>query len=269
MKYLAFNESWNSSIKALYEYDQLEIFQPITRKMRHYQLPYLNRREMVLTFFKKNCSHVKSVIDVGAAQGNFSLSLAEEGYRVTWNDIRFEIVDYVKEKYEFGEINFLTGNIFDLDSENKFDCVLITEIIEHVAHPDLFLARCKELLSPQGLIIMTTPNGKYFRNKLPKFSECSDPSFYESIQFKPDSDGHIFLLHPDEIYKLALSCNLRVSEFNFFNNFISSGHLKTRYIFKIFPNAFISFLEVISRKLPPIFSAKIHAQAFVVLNQKS
>ena len=28
------------------------------------------------------------IIDIAAAQGNFSLHLAEAGYRVTWNDLR-------------------------------------------------------------------------------------------------------------------------------------------------------------------------------------
>ena len=31
-------------------------------------------------------------------------------------------------------------------------------------------------------------------------SDCVDPSVYESGQFKPDSDGQIFLLHPDEVH---------------------------------------------------------------------
>jgi 2-polyprenyl-3-methyl-5-hydroxy-6-metoxy-1,4-benzoquinol methylase len=40
-----------------------------------------------------------------------------------------------------------------------FDAVLITEVIEHVAHPDEFLAKTAALVKPHGSIVLTTPNG--------------------------------------------------------------------------------------------------------------
>ncbi len=267
MKFVSFNDNWSPAVKALYEYDLLEIFRPLNKKMRHYQLSYQNRRDIVLSFLKKNGVAVDTIIDVGAAQGNFSLPLAEEGFKVTWNDIRPEILEYVQAKYEYGRVDYLVGNIFDLDSDKRFDCVLITEIIEHVAHPDQFLACCRKLLTPKGIIIVTTPNGSYFRNKLPKFSDCLDPSVYESNQFKPDSDGHIFLLHPEEIQQLAMSSDLEVLEIQFFNNFITSGHLKTRFLLRFLPNSIIICFEKISRRIPLRLRAKIHAQSFAVLKQ--
>ncbi|NBU81021.1 MAG: methyltransferase domain-containing protein [Flavobacteriaceae bacterium] len=265
MRRVEFNENWNESIRSLYEYDLLEIFHPFSRNKRHYQEPYRNRRDIVLTFFKKKRSSVESILDVGAAQGNFSLTLAEIGFRVTWNDIRTEILDYVQEKYEYGNVEFLPGNIFDLDLKRKYNCVLLTEIIEHVAHPDLFLAKCQEFVDSNGFIVMTTPNGRYFRNKLPKFSDCSDPSEFEKEQFKPDSDGHIFLLHPDEISKLALGSNLRVEEIRFFNNFLTCGHLKLRYLLKYIPRFIVDLIEIFTQNLPFWLSSRINCQTFVVL----
>src|ERR1043166_1848550 len=48
-------------------------------------------------------------------------------------------------------------------------CCLITEIIEYVAHPDEFLRKAASLAKPGGYIVMTTPNGGDFLNRLPKF----------------------------------------------------------------------------------------------------
>jgi len=117
------------------------------------------------------------LLDVGAAQGNFTIVAAELGYAVAWNDLRTDLSGYVRLKTARTDIEFLPGNLFDLPENlnGTFDAVLATEIIEHVAHPDAFLRRLSDLLAPRGVIVLTTPNGEYFRNTLPRFSACDDP----------------------------------------------------------------------------------------------
>lgn len=142
-------------------------------------------------------------MDVAAAQGNLSLLLAEEGYNVTWNDIRENWIHNVKLKHEKGELDFAPGNIFDLSYEDRFDGVIITEIIEHVAHPDDFLKQIAKFVKLGGYIIMTTPLGNNFLNNLPKFIEYNNPEIFDSIQFGPNADNHIFLINAYETQLLA------------------------------------------------------------------
>jgi len=40
--------------------------------------------------------------------------------------------------------------------------------------------------------IATTPNGAYFRNRLPTVSEIKNPASLEPKQFGPDGDGQLF-----------------------------------------------------------------------------
>jgi 2-polyprenyl-6-hydroxyphenyl methylase/3-demethylubiquinone-9 3-methyltransferase len=190
------------------------------------------------------------ILDIAAAQGNFSITLAEMGYEVTWNDLRADLADYVRLKRERGEIHFAPGNAFELNFPSLFDAVLITEIIEHVAHPDDFLLKAAQLLKPGGYIVMTTPNGAYFRNSLPKFSDCPDPSVYEAVQFKPNSDGHVFLLHPDEVRLLASRAGLEVEEIALFTNPLTNGHMKMEGLLRILPRSFINCIEAATQRLP-------------------
>ncbi|MFM5962085.1 MAG: class I SAM-dependent methyltransferase, partial [Dolichospermum sp.] len=73
----------------------------------------------------------------------------------------------------------MPGIVFDLNFQSKFDVVLFDEVIEHLAHPDEFLKTIAHMLKPGGHIVLTTPNGGYFKNTLPRFSDCPDPSQYE------------------------------------------------------------------------------------------
>ncbi|MEO7724718.1 MAG: hypothetical protein ABIU29_08540 [Chthoniobacterales bacterium] len=72
----------------------------------------------------------------------------------------------------------------------------MTEAIEHTAHPDQLLVRAAQLVRPDGYVIMTTPNVTYIRNKLPKFSESSDPAVYQSVQFNPTPMATFFCSTP-------------------------------------------------------------------------
>src|SRR3954464_5143664 len=184
MKRVQLQPDWPQSWKESHFYDQSEIYGEISH--HGYAYAYENRRRETLRLLTEALSPGARILDVAAAQGNFSLTLAERGFDVTWNDLRAELADYVRLKHEHGKIEFAPGNAFDLAFPGRFDALLITEIIEHVAHPDDFLAKAAALVRPGGYIVMTTPNGGFFKNRLPKFSDCPDPSAFESIQFKPN-----------------------------------------------------------------------------------
>ncbi len=255
MKQPEYNEKWPQSWKESYPYDLLEVFGQKTDYGYYYS--YRNRQQKALNLIKQNLPVGSTVLDIAGAQGNFSLSLAEAGYRVTWNDLRADLVDYVKLKYERGEINFAPGNAFELDFREPFDCVLATEVIEHVAHPDQFLRQLSELVRPGGLIVITTPNGAYLRNDLPRFSECENPEQFEAMQFKPNSDGHIFLLWPEEIEKLASDVGLTLKKMDLFTNLLTRGHLKTNKLLPYIPEDLVRLLEKASVAMPRIISQKL------------
>jgi 2-polyprenyl-3-methyl-5-hydroxy-6-metoxy-1,4-benzoquinol methylase len=200
-----------------------------------YRAAYRQRFDRTLALVDAALGGRGRILDVAAAQGNFSLALAERGYDVTWNDLRSELADYVRLKHVRGGIEFLPGNAFELGIEGRYDLVLATEIIEHVAHPDQFLAKLACLVRAGGHVVLTTPNGALFSNRLPRFSDCPDPSVFESGQFKPNSDGHIFLLYPDELAAIGVRLGLELRRLELFTSFVLAGHHKTWLLHRILP----------------------------------
>ncbi|MEO6872612.1 MAG: methyltransferase domain-containing protein [Chthoniobacterales bacterium] len=258
MKQVTFDENWPQSWKSSYYYDLEEIYGPFTHL--GYAYAYEKRRRETIGLLTEVLAPGAHVLDIAAAQGNFSLTLAEMGYEVTWNDRRAELADYVRLKYERGAISYSPGDAFEIDLPRLFDAVFITEIIEHTAHPDQFLTRIATLVRPGGYIIMTTPNGAYFRNHLPKFSECSDPTVYEAQQFQPDSDGHIFLLHPEEIEPLGKSAGLELERFALMTNPLTSGHMKTKALLWATPKSLVGQIENLTARLPEEWTRRIFTQ---------
>jgi len=261
MKRVQHQAEWPASWKLSYQFDLEEVYGEPSNL--GYSYSYANRRKVTLALLREELPSGSTILDIAGAQGNFSLTLAEMGYRVTWNDLRDDLGDYVRLKHEFGEIDYAPGNAFDLGFTSPFDAVLIAEVIEHVAHPDEFLLKTAELVKPGGIVVMTTPNGAYFKNSLPRFSECPDPSVYETGQFKPDADGHIFLLYPDEIERFAQASGLVIERRLFFTSPLTNGHLKTSHLLRIMPRAWVEALEHWAQRLPSSAAEKLLLQVGV------
>ena len=258
MKRVDLNNNWPASWKASFRYDQEEVYGQV--RNQGYAYAYERRRRATFRLVTEVLPPGAHILDIAAAQGNFSIALAEIGYEVTWNDMRSELADYVRMKQEYGRIHFAPGNAFDLKPAELFDGVLITEVIEHTAHPDQLLASTTQLVRPGGYVIMTTPNGAYFRNKLPKFTESSDPAIYESVQFQPDTDGHIFLLHPEEVERLAQQAGLVLEKLLLFTNPLTSGHMKMEFILRRMPKLLVDGIEHLTNRLPPGLTNKLATQ---------
>lgn len=261
------SDDWPESWRISQAYDLLEFGG--SRDCLGYTYAYDARRAATLELVSQAAPRGVRVLDVAAAQGNFSLLLAELGYDVTWNDLRAELADYVRLKHEHGTITYAPGNVFEVEFPHKFDVIVATEIIEHVAHPDQFLQQLAALLTPGGHIVITTPNGGYFLNSLPRFSECEDPSVFESAQFRPNSDGHIFLLHEDEFPPLVGAAGLEIVDLRIFTNSLTNGHLKTESLLHVLPHLVIKGIEKLSQKLPGAIRSKVCVASAALLRRPS
>lgn len=256
---------WPESWKHVYEFDRVEVFGDASNPghTRAYQTRARHLLEMAAAVLKPG----DRVLDLAAAQGNFTLWLAERGYDVTWNDLRADLEGYVRLKYEHGTVRYASGNAFELRFNELFDLVIVTEIIEHVAHPDQFLAQVASLTRPGGYVLLSTPNGGYALSDRPRFSDTPDPSQYEAMQFQPDASGHIFLLHEDELAPLAKAAGLTVREVRLFTNPLTNGHLKMAPLHRIVPSAAIDAAEAATRRLPRALQRRMHTAMAALLRR--
>lgn len=113
----------------------------------------------------KKTENSKKILDIGCSQGIVSLLLARKGANVTGVDIQSEAIDFandlLKQKYSDvqGHVRFICSDIMNLTLEEKFNCIIITEVIEHLSNPNEILHKASTMLAPNGIMIISTPFG--------------------------------------------------------------------------------------------------------------
>ncbi len=114
-----------------------------------------------------------SILDVGCSSGIFPILMAREGKTALGIDIdksAIEKANKIKEQEEKEiqeKVNFINVSINDLETTNKYDTIILSEILEHVFYPVEILKKVVTLLNDNGAIIITVPFGinSYFDHK--------------------------------------------------------------------------------------------------------
>jgi len=96
------------------------------------------------------------ILDLAAGSGAMSMRLKDLGFQPV-------AADYVLENFRAKDIPFhqldLNENFSEKIRNNRhFDAIMASEIIEHLENPFHFFRQCSELLKPEGVLILSTPN---------------------------------------------------------------------------------------------------------------
>ena len=246
----------------IYKHDLIEIYEP-KFNVSYYRLyqKFLSDFENLLTKY----NHKSKVLDVGCAQGNFTEILVKLGFNVTAIDINPNYVKYTKEKIQGHnqKVEVECFNVYDFDRPGEYDIIFAGEVIEHVKNPEQFLSHLTRQLKKDGILILTTPNQKDYRNKLPSFGQVD---LNDAVEFFPDGDGHIFLYKPSEIEKLITKVSglIKVKTV-FYRSLFLCGDLKLRKLHRFIPEKIHFLMETFIQKIP--ISSKFFSQMLFVIKK--
>lgn len=99
-----------------------------------------------------------SILEVGCGMGYLTYALTRAGYRrVLGIDLSQAAVKSAQQRYQ---ADFLTADItvFAGQTAERFDAIVVSEVIEHLEDPAALIAAARSLLKPGGCVICTTPN---------------------------------------------------------------------------------------------------------------
>ncbi|MCS6988512.1 MAG: class I SAM-dependent methyltransferase [Chloroherpetonaceae bacterium] len=120
--------------------------------------------EWILSKVPKNA---KSVLDVGCGRAWVAAALCPKGVSVCSMDIAPKNVEKALARYPFANHAGVVGDGFNLPFEDEsFDCVIASEVIEHVPNPEAFAQSLFRVVKKGGALIVSTPYKEKIRYEL-------------------------------------------------------------------------------------------------------
>ncbi|HNQ69161.1 MAG TPA: class I SAM-dependent methyltransferase [Bacteroidales bacterium] len=98
-----------------------------------------------------------AILDIGSCMGDF-LKVAQQYYpKCTGVEIAENMAKYTEKELK---INVFVGSYVDINFKEKYSCIHMSHVIEHIPNPHEWLLKTKELLDDNGVLVMSVPNMK-------------------------------------------------------------------------------------------------------------
>ena len=172
-------------------------------------------REVVKEDFLQQRCHDKVVLDLGCIRHSAEFALKDP----RWLHMLIKSVSrkVVGVDYLPAEIEKLSENGFEivygdvtkpLNISDKFDVIVAGDLIEHLTNFEGFFENCSRLLTPEGVLILTTPNPFYA-------GEFHYAAFKKNYLINPE---HTCWIDPQALSQLAKRFGYYIVEINFLKN---------------------------------------------------
>ena len=178
-------------------------------------------REYIISKIPKG---VNSILDVGCGKGWVAKEFLPKGKTVVSLDISVTNPSIVKKLYPNPKHFAITADSFHLPFNNEsFDCVIASEIIEHVFDPEGFVKELFRVVKKGGSLIITTP----YKEKIVYYLciHCNQ---------KTPANAHIHSFDEKKLESLYSGNDFESFEYETFGNKILL-FLRTYVILQFFP----------------------------------
>lgn len=176
-------------------------------------------------FYLPYCGSGKSLLEVGCGTGADLSWARQRGWDVHGLELSQSAVEIAKQQGL--DVQCTTFENATL-AANSFDCIIMSQVLEHLYSPRLALQRCNQLLRPGGLILIAVP-------KFDSWTRHAMGNFWHNLQFP------IHLHHFDQpvLERIVQDAGFQVREVRLSFRFLSLYHaLRTMKQFHILKRVF-------------------------------
>lgn len=151
--------------QAVFESNQKQ-YQKMTRTLSSRNSGYSKavdhkRFQFIIKQLQRHVPPQGKVLDVGCGNGIMSKAIGQCGYQVLGVDVSEKAIKKAKAAESQSNVDFRVVRAEELVADGStYDAVICSEVLEHLSNPSPLLTTLHALLSNQGVLVVTVPNGR-------------------------------------------------------------------------------------------------------------
>ncbi|OHA71303.1 MAG: hypothetical protein A3H01_01580 [Candidatus Wildermuthbacteria bacterium RIFCSPLOWO2_12_FULL_40_9] len=115
-----------------------------------------------------NCKKRGTLLDLGCSYGRIAKALSFDFKSIVAVDGSDALINQAKKENTVRNISYHVSLIEDLEIKSKFDVVLLSFILEHVAEPQKILKKATQFLKSKGVLFIMVPNAESLHRRVGK-----------------------------------------------------------------------------------------------------
>ena len=153
------------------------------------------------------------LLEIGCGAGNLLLQAAVPGSYPVASDLSMQALTFVRSRLDENQSGGTAIKGFACIQaigeflpfrDNSFDCILLSEVIEHLSEPQISIREAARILCPGGRLLITTPN---YRSFWPVMEWAVDRM---NMAPKMAGEQHISRFDPSSLRRMLIKSGLEV-----------------------------------------------------------
>jgi len=116
----------------------------------------------------EHCKKRGTLLDLGCSYGKIAKALSPYFKRIVAVDGSQALINQAKKENSAPNIFYQVSLVENLDIREKFDVVLLSFILEHVADPKIILKKAAQFLKNYGVLFVMVPNAESLHRRVGK-----------------------------------------------------------------------------------------------------
>lgn len=209
--------------------DYADVWDEFYKKNDGRSFDYLNRQRVLLDLFTQYVPTNMKVLEIGCGSGHTAVELSKRGYVMTCLDVSEKMIEHSRENFIKArqKADFIHGDVSDVKTENSFQSVFGTGVMDYVEDEFSTLEKINKLLIPGGFCFLSFSNAstplRWIEMPIKRTVALgtyliSRNQLYGDVAFRPSSAHRIKFVR--ELYRKA---GFEVVELAFFSYGIRMG----------------------------------------------